>query len=667
MKYLPSIDGLRAFAVGVVVLFHAELGFTGGFIGVDVFFVISGFLITRLILRGLREGSFSVVGFWERRIRRILPALCFMVGAVLLAGWFLLLPPAYASLGASAVWQVFLVANVYFWRNTGYFAGAAEEMPLLHTWSLAVEEQFYLAVPVLLMACWCWHCHRRKAVILLLAGITIGSFAVSVYGVAFHQSAAFYLLPFRAWELALGSALAVLPESCFRVRPWLQEVLGWIGLSMILIAALTFDRNTPFPGFAALLPCIGTALVIWATAWRTGLLSGMLAWPPLVWVGLISYSLYLWHWPLFAIARSWALEPLAITDRLMLVVASVVLAFLSYRFVEQPFRRKQILGSRRNLFLGGAAASLVVLLSGFLISNSGGIPSRVDPATYAYSAAVEEMEFINEVDMAEVVAGALPKMGADSGQQRLLLWGDSHAMALAPAFDEALRVFGWGGRLATHSSTAPMAGFSRAAEYGLGSENLQFSAAVLDYVQAHGIKHVVLAAHWSAYPPRPVGDEIGNFDEQLVKTVEMLSSAGVKTWVVLGVPLHKASIPKVLLRRSVLGEDTKKHLDDPARDWNGISGADKSFVQTLQRTGATVIDPRPAFVDERGDSYLIELQGRPLYRDEQHLTPFAARKLIAPMIVQALEPFARLESSGSESGGRRSEVGHAIREDGDRR
>jgi len=647
MKYLPQIDGLRAFAVGVVVLFHAELGFAGGFVGVDVFFVISGFLITRLILRDLREGTFSVVGFWERRIRRILPALCFMVGAVMLAGWFLLLPPAYASLAESAVWQVFLVANVFFWRNTGYFSGAAEEMPLLHTWSLAVEEQFYLAVPVLLLACWSLHRHRRTAVMLLVAAITIGSFAVSVYGVAFHKSAAFYLLPFRAWELALGSALAVLPETWCRVRAWLQEFLGWIGLVMVLVAALTFDRNTPFPGIAALLPCVGTALVIWATAWRAGALSGMLSWRPLVLVGLISYSLYLWHWPVFAFARYWAIEPLASNTRVLLVAVSLLLAFLSYRFVEQPFRTKRLLATRQRLFAGGAVAVLVLLLGGIFVAHSEGVPSRVDKAVFRYSAAVEEMEFIHEVRTQDLAAGNLPMIGIGSENPRLLLWGDSHAMALAPAFDEALRVLGENGRLATHSSTAPVVGFARMAEYGLGAENIHFAEAVLDYVKRNEISDVFLAAHWSAYSPLPETNESGRLLDQLVDTVETLTSSGVKTHIVLGTPLHKASVPKVLLRASMLGEEPGQYLDRPTRDWNGISGSDKEILKRLQLAGASLIDPRPAFVSADGNSYIVELDGRPLYRDEQHLTPFGAKRMVAPLILDLLSVSASSETSSN--------------------
>ena len=338
-RYRPEIDGLRAIAVMAVVLFHAGLGVSGGFIGVDVFFVISGFLITSLIIKDLEAGKFTLANFWERRARRIIPAAVVLVFVVLAAGWFLLLPSDYAALGKSAAWHAAFAANIYFWRNTNYFASAAEEQPLLHTWSLAVEEQFYLIVPLLLLALFRFPYFRSRG--LLLALFLIGfafSLALSIVVVPRMPAVAFYLLPTRAWELLAGSIIAILPAASLS-RIW-REILCGIALITIVVPCFIYTKETPFPGLAALPPCLGTALFIWASGPAstsiqnsTFNIQNLLAARPVVFIGLISYSLYLWHWPLFAFSTYWALDPLSLPYRLCLVAASFVLAILSWRFV----------------------------------------------------------------------------------------------------------------------------------------------------------------------------------------------------------------------------------------------------------------------------------------------------------------------------------------------
>lgn len=298
-RYRPDVDGLRAGAVLAVILFHAGLGFSGGYIGVDVFFVISGFLITSLIVSDLQEGKFRLANFWERRARRIIPALAVVVLGTLIAGWFLLLPREYAALGKSAACQSVFGANFYFYRTTlgGYFAGVADEMPLLHTWSLAVEEQFYLIVPLTFAAVFRFPRLRTRRVLLALfgAGILV-SFLASLYGVAHYRIAAFYLLPTRAWELLVGSALAIFPLTWMTKHRPTREILSFVGLAGILVPCWFYTGKTPFPGLAALPPCLGTALIIWSNsplghATVPTSLSRLLATRPVVFVGLISSSI----------------------------------------------------------------------------------------------------------------------------------------------------------------------------------------------------------------------------------------------------------------------------------------------------------------------------------------------------------------------------------------
>ena len=336
-SYRPDIDGLRAIAVVGVVLFHAGLGMPGGFAGVDVFFVISGYLITRLILRDLKLGDFSILTFWERRIRRILPALTVVVVAVLVTGWFLSLPFHYLVTGQSAIALAALSSNIQFWRTTDYFAPDAEENPLLHTWSLSVEEQFYIIVPFLLFLLFRL---RQGHLIptLLMIGCMV-SLILSVYHLRIDPSGAFYLLPSRAWELGVGSMLAVLPPA--RSRP-VQSALGYTCLALILLTFFFFDPRFPFPGIAALPPVLGAAFIILAGYKNTNesspepMVTRVLGFQPIVFVGLCSYSFYLWHWPFFAYHRYLFSSPPKPSIAVGYIVISFLMAITSLYLVEKP-------------------------------------------------------------------------------------------------------------------------------------------------------------------------------------------------------------------------------------------------------------------------------------------------------------------------------------------
>ncbi|HPO71987.1 MAG TPA: acyltransferase, partial [Armatimonadota bacterium] len=297
LQYRPEVDGLRAVAILSVLFYHAGFGCHGGYVGVDVFFVISGFLITSLIWNDLEAGRFTFAQFWERRARRIVPASVVVMAVVVAAGLFLLLPPDLEALGRAAASQAAFGANIYYWRTTGYFGGNTDEMPLLHTWSLAVEEQFYFIVPFILWGMFRFPALRSRPAVLsvLLAGFVI-SFATSVWGVHYRRDATFYLLPTRAWELLLGALVAFLPVSPRHLaRGHAREFVAIAGMLLILFAVFTYSPETLFPGPAAIPPCLGTALVIWANQRRDGdvptFLGKALSVRPLVFIGLISYSL----------------------------------------------------------------------------------------------------------------------------------------------------------------------------------------------------------------------------------------------------------------------------------------------------------------------------------------------------------------------------------------
>jgi peptidoglycan/LPS O-acetylase OafA/YrhL len=365
LGYRPEIDGLRALAVLPVIFFHAGFELLeGGFVGVDVFFVISGYLITAILYREIQGGTFTLARFYERRIRRLYPALTLVTFACLPFAWLWLLPSDFRQfLHSMAAIQVF-ASNIYFWQEMGYFSTAAELTPLLHTWSLAVEEQFYVVFPLALILL---RSVRRHLLMVLIGLALAASLMLAEHWSTRHPEAAFFLLPTRAWELLTGSMLALLMERWRPARNALSEILALAGVAMILFAIFTFHNRTPFPGFLALLPVGGTALVI-AFAQRDTLVARFLSLRPLIFIGLLSYSAYLWHQPLFAFTRIRFHSSMGVPLYLLLIILTFVLAYLSWRFVETPFRkgfrvprrvllRTTVLASSL-LFVSAVAASL---------------------------------------------------------------------------------------------------------------------------------------------------------------------------------------------------------------------------------------------------------------------------------------------------------------------
>ena len=442
--YRPDIDGLRALAVVPVILFHAGFStFSGGFIGVDIFFVISGYLITGVIWREIVQNEFALLAFYERRARRILPAMFAMIAATLVVGWFLLTVAPFQSLANSTFAAVFSISNVYFWRQTGYFAGASELFPLLHTWSLGVEEQFYIFVPLLLLAVTRF---GRYAMIATLALIVVVSFSLCVWASYRYPSPNFFLIPTRAWELGIGGLLAVVrlplpPRGTAAAR----HCVGILGVSMILAAVFLFDKNTVFPGLSALLPCFGTVLLIWVgmsqpeglqDAPSQGLVTRFLATRPMVSIGLISYSLYLWHWPVFVYLRHLtARTDLEWQWSFFGILLSTVLAVVSWRFIEQPFRNRTAIGKGTiTIFSIGGTVGLAAIA---LIISFGlkGAPFRVPEDARQIADAREDFDLscMQTIPSRQAFSVSDCRIGSATLEPSFILMGDSHAAALRPA------------------------------------------------------------------------------------------------------------------------------------------------------------------------------------------------------------------------------------------
>ncbi|MBB4080216.1 peptidoglycan/LPS O-acetylase OafA/YrhL [Lewinella aquimaris] len=378
MKYRPEIDGLRALAVVPVILFHA--GFmvcSGGFVGVDMFFVISGYLITTIIATELDKGTFSIINFYERRARRILPALFLILTCTLPFAWTWLLPSDMKDYSESLVAVSTYWSNILFWKEVDYWDTLSELKPLLHTWTLAVEEQYYVFFPLFLMAVWSF---KKLWIFILLLGLTVVSLVVAQWGSIAHPDAAFYLLPTRGWELAIGAIVAFL--FCYHKRlmknvlssKTANEGMGVIGLLMIGYSVFYYDESVPFPGVYALMPTVGTALIVVFTSTETwvGKLLGI---KPLVTIGLISYSAYLWHQPIFAFFRYQSVTVPDANTLLLLSVAVFPISYLSWRFVENPFRNKKKF-DRKAVFVYSLIGSLVFLTIGTVGMLTNGYEQR---------------------------------------------------------------------------------------------------------------------------------------------------------------------------------------------------------------------------------------------------------------------------------------------------
>lgn len=367
MVYRKEIDGLRALAVIPVILFHGGLEwFSGGYAGVDVFFVISGYLITSIILQEKEAGTFSIAGFYERRARRILPALYFIIFICSLFAWFWLLPHELENFGKSIVAVVIFASNILFWQESDYFAADAELIPLLHTWSLAVEEQFYVIFPLIMILFWALGKRWLVGIISLVALFSLG---LTEWGWRYFPEANFYLIPTRAWELMIGSLAAFYLFYNEQPRGAIRHPASIIGIGLILLSIFMLDRTLPFPSLYALAPTIGTALIILFATSGT-LVNKLLSQRLFVGIGLISYSAYLWHQPIFVFARIRGMDEPQTGLIFLLSSSALLLAYLSWRFIELPFRDRSRF-TKKQIFSASFIVSLIFIGVGvaFIISD----------------------------------------------------------------------------------------------------------------------------------------------------------------------------------------------------------------------------------------------------------------------------------------------------------
>ncbi len=648
IAYRRDIDGLRAIAVISVILFHADIGiFSGGFVGVDVFFVISGFLISSIILKESQQGNFSLIRFYERRLRRIFPALFFMLLCVTLVASFLLLPPDLKDYGQSVSATTLSVANVFFWWETGYFESHSAFKPLLHAWSLGVEEQFYIFFPVFVAALFLFQLQKR--LIFICTVLFLGSLAASVLLTPSYPEFSFFLPFTRAWQLLLGTFLAlnIFPGMSNKI---LRHVLSFIGGVCILGSVLFFSEKTVFPGLSALIPSIGAALLIYSGMHGQGFLNKAMSTRPLVITGLISYSLYLWHWPLFALLRYYRYEPLNYTEIGAVIVLSFLIAFLSWKYVEKPFRGQDSRISNRALFIGSFAAILVSFSIGVVFHIAQGLPQRFDESVARALHAKHQNNPLHSNCLLEGQSDALPAetpciFGDLSKPYTFVIWGDSQADHLVPGLDYYARKSNLSGRQITKAGCPPLIGALKVDSKNLPRHDCRrFNEHALDFiVSSDRIKTVILSARWALYAENNVIgigagpnnnhyliDDVSTvhnrknskrvFSTSLSMTIERLSQSGKQIIISGQTPELSFNVPDCLARAQAGFFPTKTCQKSLFSDIKKRSQFVHDAFDSIRRQHENIalVMPERLLCDDL--SCALETSVGPVYSDDNHLS-----------------------------------------------
>jgi peptidoglycan/LPS O-acetylase OafA/YrhL len=631
--YRPDIDGLRAVAVLAVLLFHAHVaGVSGGYVGVDVFFVISGYLITQQLMSMPSGPLPGVLGvFYLRRARRILPALLVVCIAALAGGWFLLMPLELINLGKNLAAATLLLSNLAAHSGGGYF-GTGSAAPLQHLWSIAVEEQFYVCYPLLLLFLNRFLPARRRAALALLA---LASFVLCVWASHAFPGANYYASPTRAWELLAGAVLALSAMPALP-RP-VRELLAVAALGALALAIHYYGgASIAYPGIATLLPCAATLCLIASGSPSPALVNRLLAARPLVVIGLMSYSLYLWHRPLFVYAQLYHITPLSAPQLLGLLTACFVIAALCWRFLERPIHTRALLASDRRLLAAMVATGALVVLAGVVLWRSDGYPQRFDAQLRAALANDEALEGAACLarTQAQIAAGQICEFGERGpAAARVLLWGDSHALALLPGFRDLARERHLDLYFAATAACWPLLGVTSNVRGGsANSECTTFNAAVLAAIHVLHPATVILSARWSDSQLLAAATLARTPQEPLFSAALRQTLAGFDgavACVVFDVPqLNYPATPTMLMAR-------RRHIADGfIATTRAAADSDVVNMEAAARslTGQGLLryaDPKAALCPAQ--NCLYQSGGQPLYFDEHHLSPAGARYVEAQL------------------------------------
>lgn len=654
LPYRADIDGLRAVAVLAVFFFHAGIGLDGGYLGVDVFFVISGYLITQMLPTSGATWLSAIGEFWVRRWFRIAPALVVVCAISSFASWYLMMPIEMKAYGASLPATFGYYSNFLLAGQAGYFDAPSLSKPLLHTWSLSLEMQFYLLFPLIMCPV------RGKPWLrqLVLVGALLASFLISCILIRSQPVQAYFLPHARIWEFLAGGLLAQLPKPTrlHRGLLWSVEVCGALVLGMCFVH---YSANSRFPGEMALPPVLATAALLWSgSALRGSPVSRCLTSRPMVVMGRISYAFYLWHWPLIVFCTYALAERPRGLVVVMLLIASFALAAITRRWIELPFLRHRKKGAlswgRRTVLL--LATTGFFAYFGVLANRSEGWPGRLSPVAAAYAAGATDVapraEQCHTLKPERILTRDLCSLG-DPGKEPpgFLVWGDSHAHALYGVFDQLAREHGLRGLHASYSACPPLLGVEVATH--INEECRRFNTAMIEFIEQARIPAVVLVAYWSIYPlgHLPGGLDMGKapflvhevgqigtaqesqvlFASGLNETIRRLTANGTKIYLVGQVPEARASVPSGLARAELFPWKPEHYLQPQRIEVEKRQAFVMLQFQMLankyQFEFVSLLDTMCA------QSYCqIESAGRPLYRDSNHLSAFGATQL-APLLI----------------------------------
>jgi len=608
VTYRPDIDGLRAVSVLAVVAFHLNGFVPGGYVGVDVFFVISGFLIGGIVFSEIDKGAFSFTNFYKRRIRRIAPALVLTLLGSYVAAVALTAPSETVAFAKSSLAALFSVANVYFYATSGYFGPRAIDLPLLHLWSLGIEEQFYFIFPLIAVLL-ARYFPRVLLPVLVLLGLL--SLLWSQWQITLHPEASFYLLQSRAFELTIGVLLA---RVNWKLEARAAQLLSAVGAALLIVAILFYSDRTRFPGLAALVPCLGTALIIWSGQAGT-VLSRILSLPPLVYVGKISYPLYLAHWPLIVFGKIAMPETPELHFSLFVVAASFVVAVATYHAVERPIRTGRFTLAKAS-FLGSAAA--VSAVGAVVVLLAGGFEGRWEPRA-------QQLTNFVPPNLKELFLLGTCFLDADQDASRFaletcfpdkrpvaILWGDSHAAHHYNGLKHELGAAGYSLGMFTATACTPIIG--RVVDGRPHCKDI--NDFVLTQINSRKPDIVIIAAFWKPFVM-----------DGLEKTLGLLAQNDTSVVVLGNTPIFLEGVPAYLSR----GADK----DIKVSDRSAAEVAMRKLLQT-KKVGNVRYIPLQGIACPGGRCALADKSGRPYYFDDGHLTQEGSRWIAGRIVPDIL-------------------------------
>lgn len=641
-QYRSDIDGLRAVAVLSVLFFHCGFpAFSGGYIGVDIFFVISGYLITTIIVREIENNNFSIAKFYERRFRRILPALTVVIAVSLMIGFFLLSADGIIDLGFSVIATALFSSNILFYYESGYFDRMGEMKPLLHTWSLAIEEQYYIFFPLLLTLIAKIN-SKNFFIWLLILG------AISLLGCVIFTdttpSAAFYWLPTRAWEILIGSILAlnVFPAPS---KQFTREVGSIFGIGMIVFSIFVYTPETSFPGLAALLPTVGVAFVIYCGSGGSSFVYKVLSFRPIVFIGLISYSMYLWHWPIIVYTKILLIKEPSDTVTFMLIASIFFVSALSWKYIETPFRRGSFIQDKRHVFVIFSAVTVTTIVLGMTLILSDGLPGRAAGGEKSIAEYKDKKwqhwKSCQKIDYRVKKGQNLCDIGAKNKPTTFILWGDSHARSLAPGVHLSAFKQGAKGKVATKNACPPLLSIGR----GNSTSCNDLNQYIFEYISdSDEIKTVILAARWPFFAKgtrykQESGDSVqlidlnsinssslSNaelFEKGLINTIDKLQMIGKKIVLVNAIPEVGYDVPSAIMIANITKREVNSIIAPTVKEYRERT---KEVVSTFN-----VITNRKQIMLVSPDAYLcdksyckVTSNGFALYMDDDHLSTFGS-------------------------------------------